>query len=131
MAQLTGRKVGPRPQAHRLGELLRLSAEHAIGDSERSDGVAAVGEHRVLEVLPHSQLREDGRDLERAANSGPRDQMRRLAGDVAAVEDDLPRGWLQLAGQKVEQRRLARAVRTDDGATVTPFDLEAHVFDRA
>ncbi len=90
-----------------------------------------MGEHRVLEVLPHSQLREDGRDLERAANSGPRDHMRRLARDVAAVEGDLARRGLQLAGEKVEERRLARAVRTDDGVTVALLDLEAHVLDRA
>ena len=88
-------------------------------------------EHRVLQVLPHGQLREDRRDLKSATDPGPGDHVRRLARDVAAVEDHLARGRLQLAGQQIEERRLARAVRADDGVAVALLHLQADVFDRA
>ena len=43
-------------------------------------------------------------------------RLERQPGDVLAVEDDAARGRAQHAGQAIEERALAGAVRADDGA---------------
>src|SRR6185312_12267158 len=48
----------------------------------------------------------------------------RHAGDVLAEEDDAAAIGAQLAGNEIEERRLARAVRPDDQAPLAGFDGE-------
>src|SRR5207249_3933184 len=51
--------------------------------------------------------------LERAADASGGDRVRRLAGDLGAVEDDVPGRRLVDAGEHVEEGRLAGPVRPD------------------
>ncbi len=48
------------------------------------------------------------------ADAGAGARLRRIAGHVAAVEADVAGIGLQRAGDQVEERRLAGAVRADD-----------------
>src|SRR5260370_447439 len=57
------------------------------------------------------------------------DPMRRHAVDALAVEQDLARRQPKTAADQVEQGGLAGAVRTDDGVTLTPGNVERHVAD--
>ena len=70
--------------------------------------------HPDEDVLERGHVLEEPDVLERAAHAALRDRMRRLAGDVLAREDDLPRRGLVDAGEHVEERRLPRAVRADE-----------------
>src|SRR6185437_9519689 len=74
---------------------------------------AAMGKQRRAYVLEHRQLRKDIGELERAAKSHAAYPVRRDARDVASVDEDGAGGRLQVAGDQVEQRRLAGAVRAD------------------
>ena len=68
-------------------------------------------------VLDHAHALEDAQHLEGARDAEPRDLVRLLAGDVLAVEHDAGAGLgLVDAGNQVEERALARAVRPDDAA---------------
>jgi hypothetical protein len=53
------------------------------------------------------------RQLEGAQQPLLEQQVRRQAGDVLAVEQDLPAGRFEVAGDDVEKRGLAGAVRSD------------------
>jgi hypothetical protein len=64
-------------------------------------------------VLQHREVRKDRGDLERAHHAAARDDVGPLRGDVAAVEVDRSAGRGQEAREQVEDRRLARAVGTD------------------
>ena len=57
------------------------------------------------------------------------DRVRRLAGDVVAVEDDPAGGRLVDAGEHVEERRLAGAVRADQADDRAARDREVDVVD--
>jgi hypothetical protein len=50
--------------------------------------------------------------------------MRRLGGDVLAVHLDTPGFHFQNAEDGVQQRCLARTVRSDDGDDLPPRDVE-------
>src|SRR3712207_1468934 len=52
------------------------------------------------------------------------------AGHVPAVQEDPPAGRRRFSGQEIEERRLARAVWTDDGATLARFYVHRHAVDR-
>ncbi|QND93221.1 hypothetical protein SY91_00578 [Burkholderia cenocepacia] len=75
------------------------------------------GAERALQadahVLQRGQVREHGRDLERADDAAPRDLRGPFVGDVDAVEDDLAGRRRQKFGEEVETGGLARAVRPD------------------
>src|SRR5882672_7703450 len=52
--------------------------------------------------------------------------MRRRAGDVIAVEHDASRTRRERAGEEVEERGLAGAVRPDDRVQRADLDAQAH-----
>ena len=68
---------------------------------------------RERERLQRRQLVEQLVDLERAHDAAAHALVRREPGDVVAVEPDRAGGRLEHAGQQVDQRRLAGAVRAD------------------
>src|SRR5438309_2888360 len=86
-------------------------------------------------VLPQTHVVERRHVLEQPdVLEGPRDPERRhlvrlRAGDLAALEDDLPGGWRKDAGDAVEERRLPCAVRADQSEDLALLDLERHVVD--
>jgi hypothetical protein len=65
------------------------------------------------QVLAHRHRAEFMRDLEGAQQALVEQLVRRQAGDVLAVHEDLAAGRRQPPGDHVEQRGLARAVRAD------------------
>ena len=67
-----------------------------------------------LHVLQHGERLEQLHELEGAHETAPRSPLRRKAGDVVAIEGDAAFGRRAEARDRVEQRRLAGAVRADD-----------------
>ena len=56
--------------------------------------------------------------------------MRRKPGDVAAVEEDPAAVGREQAGDQVEERGLAGAVRADDGVQASAGEVKAQAVDR-
>ncbi|MOA33780.1 hypothetical protein D3C78_1551040 [compost metagenome] len=67
------------------------------------------------------------RDLVRAADAQSAAPVHRLAGDVDAGEMDVARICPHAAGDQVEQRALAGAVRPDDAERLARSKAQAHV----
>src|SRR5262249_59414028 len=65
-------------------------------------------------------------DLERARESQARDLVGRQSGDVVALEAYTALLGTVIAGDHVEQRRLAGPVGSDDAEQVAGADHEAH-----
>jgi hypothetical protein len=69
---------------------------------------------RDPDVVEQRERREHVGALERAREAQVRDAVRRRAGDVLAVEEIWPDVGAKVAGEQVEERGLAGAVRADD-----------------
>src|SRR5260370_15732185 len=82
-------------------------------------------------VLPRGHGAERLDDLEGAANSEPGDTVRCHARDRGAVQLDVAAVEVINAADAVQQRRLARAVGTDDADDVAFGDLEIHPVHRS
>jgi hypothetical protein len=83
--------------------------------------------HADEDVLDRGHLLEETDVLERPADPALDDRVRRLAGDVLAVEHDAPRGRHVDAREHVEEGRLARAVRPDQRDDGAAHDREVDV----
>ena len=83
------------------------------------------------DVLHHVRVVEQLDVLERPRDAEPGDPVRRQLGDVLPVEHQPPGGGRIDAADQVEDRRLARAVRPDDGKHLPRPHLEAHALHRA
>ena len=86
--------------------------------------------HPHEHVLERRHLHEEPDVLERAADAERGDRVRRLVGDVDAVEQDRARGRLVDPGELVEERRLAGAVRADQRDDRAARDREVDVVRR-
>ena len=80
--------------------------------SQRPPPGAAI--RRGAEVLAHGEVVEQLDGLERADQSEPRPAMRRHAPQVASVEHHPALRLREVARQRVDARRLAGAVRSDE-----------------
>src|SRR5919198_2450439 len=81
-------------------------------------------------VLPHRQPWEETRDLERAGKPSLSPHVGWQMGDLLAEQEDAARRRRHDAAQQMEQGGLARAVRPQDHAALTLFELEVHRLDR-
>ena len=81
--------------------------------------------------LGHGQLREDLHELEGARHAARGERHGSDAGDVLSLEVDLAIGRHQQAGEKIDQRRLARAVGPDDRDELAGADGNRDVVERA
>ena len=79
---------------------------------------------RQQHVVEHGQAREQAGDLERARHAERGAAVALPAGDVLAEQQHLPGARRKNAGDQVEQRGLAGAVRPDDRLAVAGHDLE-------
>src|SRR5262249_17076842 len=68
--------------------------------------------------------------LERAADAPPGNVVVGKPGEVLVLQPDPARVWLPLAGDNIEQGRLAGAVWTDYRANLTFTNIEADAIDR-
>ena len=112
-------------QVHRaplLGDRAR-AAKHAAKPAL----LALSGDEHVLE---HRQAPEQPRQLERPPHAEPEHPVRWGVGDLHAVEAHLALLDPLIAGDDVEQRRLARAVGTDQAVDLSLADLQATVRQR-
>ena len=82
----------------------------------------AVSDQQIVE---HRHRREDLRHLERATDAEPGDVAWPQADELLAPKADRPRARVRVAGDQVDERRLARAVRADDAHDLLGRD--AHV----
>ena len=92
-------------------------------------GPAVGGGHHVLQ---HGHVHEQPQRLERARDPEPGDDVRRPARDRLCCprlgdEPDVSRARLVHAGDHVEDRGLARAVRPDDADHLTLADLQVQL----
>src|SRR5438477_1702513 len=88
-----------------------------------------MADERRLHVLEHGESREDVGALEGPPDAQPAEIVRRHARDVAAVERDVPAIGTQMTGDQVEERGLAGAVGSDDGADRAARHAERHAGD--
>ena len=75
-------------------------------------------------------MREFVRDLEGAQHAAREQLVRLQPGHILAVEQDVPGGRRKGAGDHVEQRRLAGAVRPDQPGDRAALDLQRAAVDR-
>src|SRR6202049_1942828 len=80
-------------------------------------------------ILEYRQPMKRPRDLEGAADAAVDDPVRRKACEFDTVELHRARTRREGAGEHVEDRALARAVRTDQAENFAPIDLERHIVD--
>src|SRR5581483_8989974 len=84
----------------------------------------ALGLRPDQQILPDAEVRKDVRSLERPAHPANDALPIRHLGDVVAVEPDRALvGWIE-ARERVEERRLAGAVRTDHRMDGPGFDAD-------
>jgi hypothetical protein len=81
---------------------------------------------RQTHVLQRRQVRKYRRDLETAHQPQARDHRRPHAGDIASLERDRATCRRQEAGQQIEARGLAGAVRADQGMDRPGFHTQVY-----
>jgi hypothetical protein len=91
-----------------------LGPEGRAREKGRDERPRSVALETCLDVVDHGKVAEQPDVLERAGDPEPGDPVRRRPGDVATVEPDRAGRRPEEPGQDMEQRRLARAVRSDD-----------------
>jgi hypothetical protein len=123
--------VAHQPLAEEREPLLRerpdlaLLAPLAGRPEDRAEGPRArVAVGRRHDVLADGHVEEQAQRLEGARDSLACDQVRLEAGDALAREDDVALRRLVDAGDEVEERRLAGAVRADHGDDLALVDVE-------
>src|SRR4051812_28396605 len=110
-----GGDVAEVGEADELEQLVRarLDVAEAAGRQRRVARMPEPLLHRDRDVLARGEAVEEARVLERAAEAEPRPPVLARARDVRAEEADPARRGAQGAGDHVEERRLAGAVRPD------------------
>ena len=106
-------------------ELERLHAALVARALRHAPPVGGADEH----VLEHAHVRERLGDLEGTADPRAAAVLPREAGDVLVVERDPTRVGPIHAGDQIEQRGLAGAVRPDDAQRFSVVQLHAQVVD--
>ncbi len=99
----------------------------ARGQDDRAEVTRPHAERREIEVVLDREPEEQARLLVRATHPELRARARRERGDVGAEKLDRPRGRREVAGDDVEERCLAGAVRPEDGALLAVGDVEIDV----
>ena len=105
-------------QADPLEQRVGLVPVEAPGRHEDVVVPAVVGQERRQHVLERGEPAEDARDLKRAPHPAPAQLVRRQPAHLLAQEVHLARVVGEVAAQEVEERRLPRAVRPDDGPPI-------------
>ena len=127
---MTSARAAILAEFERGGDLLRLGGID-IGLAEKREFARRSPAQRQHHIVLHAQRRKQVGDLEGAGNAELGAPVRRQPRDVVTVEHDAAAGRRQHAGDGVEQRGLAGAVGTDDGAALAARDGQADAVDRA
>ena len=113
-----------RSAAARARSRCVLLARGRLDDAQPAAVVPHDGE---VEVVLDRQAREEPRLLVRPGDAEPRAHARGEVGDVGAHHVDRAGRRHEVTGDQVEQGRLARAVRAQDGAALAVRDVEIDV----
>src|SRR5581483_12042892 len=97
--------------------------EHAIHVLADGRAVAAL-KRTHLEVLRDRHARKELAPLGRLRDAALHDRVRRVVGDLAALEEDPALAGMIQAVDRSESRRLAGAVRPDEGDDLSLLDLD-------
>jgi len=87
--------------------------------------VVGASEGADQNVLKDGQASERLHYLKRSADSGERDLVRLLAGDIATLEQDATASGLVKTGYQVEHGRFPGAIRTYDADSLTLIHAES------
>ncbi len=126
--KVRGQHVGAVTEADFVQDRARRDLQRRVlaRRTPEAKAVAGVRLHRQRDVVEHAELAVDAGDLERARKPLVRARGGAERGDVLPGEPDAPRIRAQVAGELCDQRRLAGAVRTDDGVRFTWSHVERH-----
>ena len=115
-------------EAEDRGHVAHLGPERGVAAqrAEEAEAAACLRDDGDGDRLGHGQCREDVDELERARHAALGELDRADAGDVLALEADDALVRLQEARENVDERRLAGAVRADDGDGLAVGDRERH-----
>src|SRR5207248_3105052 len=114
-------------QANELEQLARFLTMQRAAGAEQVPLLAFVRNQRHLHVLEYGEPGIDVDALEGAGDAQAHDLLRRQADQVAALERHGALVGPQMAGDEIEERRLAGAIGTDDGVVLACFQLEGDV----
>src|SRR5882724_139979 len=132
VGQLTDRAIELFGQADHAGELVDPRGDPCrLG--ARQPGPTAEAGRRLgadAQIEPHRELRKYFRDLEGAGHAEGDALFRHVRSDVGAVEENAAGGRPEQAAEQVEDRRLAGAVRADDGLEDADLGGERQVVHR-
>ena len=122
-------------QRQRRGDAVALVEEieplqQRAGMRARRADIAAVQQRADDDIVLDAQGRERPHDLKGAGDAAPAHRVGRKPGRSLAGEGDRAFARRQRAGDHVEQRGLAGAVRSDDGEDRALGHLEADTVDR-
>ncbi len=106
--------------------LLELAQARAVG--VREVGLGGERGHLGLQLPDHRVAHHH--HVEHAHVVAARDVLLEPAHALAGLEEDLPGGLLQLAGEDLEEGRLAGAVRADQAIAVAGGELQADVLEQ-
>ena len=128
--------VAHQPPAEERELLLRergdlpLLAPHPRRAQDRADDAGLrPAERRRHHVLLHGHVQEQPQRLERARDAALRDHVRRQSEQRGPVEEDLAAVGAVDAGDQVEERRLAGAVRADHADDLALVDVQVEPVD--
>ena len=122
-------EIAPSRIVSRISSMRARSS--ALGAMEERGEDAALALQRQLEIVPDGVALEDRRLLEFSADAELGDLRLVVPGQVdAALEIDVAGVRPRLAGDDVHHRRLAGAVRADDGAHLARLDDERQAVQR-
>ena len=127
VAGLGGLEVVDARPAGQGSRARAISSGVAHGGSRASSPSAHGDQH----VLQHGHPGEDAAELEAAADPGAGDPVGREPGHLAVAVGHRPGVGLDHAGDAVEERRLARAVGTDEGVDLALLEGDRGVVDGA
>src|SRR5437867_5960962 len=111
-----------------LDEIVRSRGESGQLEQFREASPAATRAvptaHRDPDVVPDAHAREEPDVLEGPADAEAHDLVRLAPADLLVLEDDRPRWHREHASHHVEERGLARTVRTDERENRPPRHRE-------
>ena len=104
-----------------------FNAGSAAASPEEAEARAAARLHRERDILERREAGQDRGDLERSRQAHRRARVHRQGRDILAGKHDAAGIGRKQPGNLVDQRRLAGAVRPDDGVQFARPDVERHV----
>ena len=129
LRELRGHRVGQRVKVDQLERLERgVRHRRAPSDELARQRQERGPVRRDGEVLSHGEVVEQLGALPGPCQAAPRPDVRWHPREVAPVQLDPP-GVPDEAGDRVDERRLARAVRADEADQLALGDLEIDVLD--